>query len=205
MNILINKVVKIFLSAHGLKEKEYINPDKRFTTIISTQENENNNSSELHSVPSISDSNTQNNNSEDYNNSIISKSSLSNKTDDKKKNKLNKIDIVKEEENDDESSSKSSKYSEKVNKEIPIPNIHDINNNYKSPNIKNFDSSSHCFINDLESNQTLKVESLGKKFIDFSDNISLNESLINYEKHFFSTNSLSYNTPLTPFFVQKVL
>ena len=198
---LINKVVKIFFSAHGLKEREYINPDKRFSTIVSANENENNNnSSELHSVPSISDSNTQNNsnNSEDYNNSIISKSSLSNKTDDKKKNKLNKIDIVKEEENDDESSSKSSKYSEKVNKEIPIPNIHDINNNYKSPNIKNFDSSSNCFINDLESNQTLKVESLGKKFIDFSDNISLNESLINYEKHFFSTNSLSYNTPFRP-------
>ena len=195
---LINKVVKIFFSAHGLKEKEYINPDKRFTTIISTQENENNNSSELHSVPSISDSITQNNNSEDNDNSIISKSSLSNK-EIKKKNTLNKIDIVKEEENDDESSSKSSNFSEKVNSEIPIPSIHDINKNYKNTNSKSIEiSASNNFGNDIESMQTLKVENLGKKIIDFSENISLNDSIINYEKNFFSTNSLSYNTPFRP-------
>ena len=44
---------------------------------------------------------------------------------------MNKFDIVKEEENDDESSSKSSKFSEKVNIEIPIPKINDINNECK--------------------------------------------------------------------------
>ena len=197
---LINKVVRIFFNAHGLKEREYINPDKRFSTIVSTNENDNsNNSSELHSVPSISDSNTQNNNSEDYNNSIISKSSISNKTDDKKKKIINKFDIVKEEENDDESSSKSSKFSEKVNVEIPIPKINDINNECKNPNLKSIDiNSSNDCSHELESIQTLKVENLGKKFIDFSDNISLSDSIINYEKNFFSTNSLSYHTPFRP-------
>ena len=116
-----------------------------------------------------------------------------------KKKTMNKFDIVKEEENDDESSSKSSKFSEKVNIEIPIPKINDINNECKNPNLKSIDiNSSNDCSHELESIQTLKVENLGKKFIDFSDNISLSDSIINYEKNFFSTNSLSYHTPFRP-------
>ncbi len=212
---LINKVIKIFFAAHGIKNKEYINPDPRFSTILSVQEN-NESSSDLHSIPSISDSNC--------NNKVPSEGSINSENNSIKYNK-SLFGTVQEVENDDESSSKSSKFykenlskkSEKINSEIQIPqmnenisksntindnNISQNDNNKKSilkkSNINLSEDNSNYMASDLISNQTYKMDHIDKKIFEFSENCSINDSILSYEKNYFSTNSYSGQTPFRP-------
>ena len=219
---LINKVVKIFFAAHGIKNKEYVNPDPRFSTIVSVQENDES-SSDLHSIPSISDSN--------LNNKVPSEGSLNSDNYSPSNIKYNKslFGVVQEEENDDESSSKSSKYSkknsskksEKINSELPIPKMSENNSNNDTINNNNSHNNSHNDDNkksilkktninslsegkandigsDLISIRTYKMDQNDKSVLEFSDNCSIDDSILSYEKNYFSTNSYSRQTPFRP-------
>ena len=200
---LINKVVKIFFAAHGIKDKEYVSPDPRFSTIISVQDMDDKiNSSELHSIPSLTDSNVKNKNSSNENSSLISNNSNNSEKNNrlnlnvksKEKKKINKSFGIVEEENDDDNSSKSSNY-ENVNSEIPVPKLKgDKNSKSNKNNSKSYEEE----ISSLNSGQTLKVENFGKKFFDFSECGSLSDSILSYEKNYFSTNSHSNQTPFRP-------
>ncbi len=214
---LINKVVKIFFAARGIKNKEYIKLDRKFSTIMSVEESESN-SSELKSIPSISDSN------------YLNKSQTERTEETRKKIGM----TIKEEENDGESSSsssKSSKFSKNTsvksdrNFENPLysrrskgvkslfrhnknnndENEADNNNNDNNKKDDNDNDSLNKSSNDISeisseliSNRTLKVENINKKLVDFSDCGSVNNSILSYEKNFFSTNSHSNNTPFRP-------
>ena len=214
---LINKVVKIFFAARGIKDKEYIKLDRRFSTILSVEESESN-SSELKSIPSISDS------------GYLNKSQTERTEETHKKIGF----TIKEEDNDDESSSsssKSSKFSKNSsvksdrNLENPLYSrrskgvkslfVHNKNNNNENKDDNNDNDNNKKDDNDndslnkssndisevsseLISNRTLKVENINKKLVDFSDCGSVNNSILSYEKNFFSTNSHSNNTPFRP-------
>ena len=189
---LINKVVKIFFSVHGIKEKESLNQELKFSSIIS---NENNYNSELNSISSITDSYYGKN--QNSSNSFISNNSFNSQNKIKNNNKITGKktikSIVKEEENDDDNSSNYE--NNKVNNEIPVPNMNDHNLNIKNNN--NINSKSFDEISSLNNNsfKTLKIENSGKNFFDFSEFGSLSDTILSYEKNYFSTNSHTNQTP----------